>query len=431
MAARQPMGSGSTMLDELWPTLKAFPGQLASLPSWWGSDAPPPLQVPEPEPVPAMEPIEDYEARTARSFYSSPMPTPTPSPTPLPTLRPMLQGMPTPTPTPTPDTGAGPRITPAPTAPASSGPPGPAPIDFALHNAGRWYAGQMGPHNLAQWEAENPPLVTPTPPAPVVAGPVPINREEEDRKRLEAGLPTRSGVLPVQPGGGVPQAAKPEPIRALRLPNGKVIFTNQASMYPGASEVSRAGAGRDIRGKAAAQRMTAMLEADAGNEGGLAATADPFAFKSYGRVPSSQDMAPLVQRSADLELQRMRGRAPAYDPEFIGGSPATDETTARINDEMMMEKGGRELDKASLATALAFARLPIEQQQAQQNPQIAVAQWAMEQVADIDASIVEANAIADPQLRDRTIAELQAQKQALNQMFFGDFARPGLFNSGR
>lgn len=215
--------------------------------------------------------------------------------------------------------------------------------------------------------------------------------------------------------------AKSTPIRALRLPNGKLIFTNQGVTEPGATEISTADAGRDIRARAAQQRLTQQMEAED------APAADPFAFRQLG--PSSS-APPIAQRSADLELARMRGEAPDYVPGSVG-TVATDETASRIADEMAMEKGMRELDKAQLASALGVARMPIEEQARLDDPQIRVAQWAMGQMDDIDASIAEAGAISDPQLREKTVAELLAQKAALSQMFFGDFSRPGVLNSGR
>lgn len=415
--------------DELWPTLQAFPGQIATLPSWWGGGA---------------------------------APTPNPRPTPRPT--------PTPAPVPLRNPAAAPRFTLPPMNDAYGVGRN---LGFMLENIG---AGEVGDDALAAtmvlpapgtstYErlqrgfgagfagADRPVETT----APASAAPQPSDGGLASGAPYTPAVPNSPTLPPVMlRAAGTPQfytpaaegpaaekpAAKPEPIRALRLPNGKVIFTNQPSMHPGGEEVSRQDAGRDIRSMAAAGRMREMLEADGAGgagvaEGGLGASdlapnGMPRGFRQIGGgTDTSLSVAPILRRSVDLELERMMGRAPAYDPNYIGGSPATDETAAAINDDMLLERGGRELDKANLANALAFSKLPIEQQQAQQNPQIAVAQWVMGQMADIDASIAEANAIGDPQLRDRTIAELQAQKAALNQMFFGDFSRPGILNSGR
>ncbi len=363
--------------DEFMPMLRALPGTLGSLPQWWSTGIPP--QSVEPE----LEPIEDFEARTGRFNFSTPPrqvlrpgPTPTPTATPTPASVFTSAVAPTPTPTPAPSQMLPP---PLPTMPGlsalsrPSGPPGsprPSPISEMSRSFGRWNASQLGPTHLAQYERDNPapPQASPQGAGGMAGGAAPLvpNSPAPPPMMRNPGLP-QFYQPPVAAASAPAAAPKPEPIRALRLPNGKMIFTNQGTSVPGAREISRRDAGAEIRSRAALGDLTAQMENEGAgaSEGGMAADVPlapngmPFGFRQLGSGSSSPS-SPILTRAIETELARMRGETgPA--PEPMTGSLATDETQRRIVEETQFDNAMRENALLRAMDERRFLQMPPQQ----------------------------------------------------------------------
>lgn len=299
------------------------------------------------EDVVAIDPGDaDYWGGPARF----PIPTPTPTPIPLPSSM---------------GAGAGPRLAPAPASTLrptpTPTPTGPSRLGSMMLGVQRRMAQESGPHAYSQFLKQHPE----PPPAPVE---IPIDREREDLRRLESGLPTRSGVLPTPAGGmGAPKPTTTSaPIRALRLPNGKLIFTNQPSSYVGSSEISTGDAGRMIR---------------------------------------RHEIEPAAV--ADL----------APSPQGFVNSAATEDTSRRIADEMALEQADRENSLLAAAAERRMLMMSPEERARLSSPQPAdlqVMQAILPQIIAARARQQEAMKIEDPTIRARAI---EFENQRIEDLF--------------
>lgn len=232
------------------------------------------------------------------------------------------------------------------------------------------------------------------------------------------------GVTPPSSGeGGLGTPAKSpvsaSPIRAMKLPNGKVIFTNVGSTAPGATEISTRDAGRDIRAREAARTSGAVMEEDTTPE--LSPTGMPAGFNTVAGGGAPGPMSDLMRASMGQEWARMRGEdVPQGSLSIL---PATPETQDRID----METGGRELQKANLASELAIAKLPVKEQAALGNQTIQSGNFALDRLlplytkalSDADkamAALTDPNSPMDPQQRKAAAAEVQARVNAIREV---------------
>lgn len=232
------------------------------------------------------------------------------------------------------------------------------------------------------------------------------------------------GITPPAEGeGGIGTPAKApvtsNPIRALKLPNGKVIFTNVGNTVPGAKEISTRDAGRDIRARDAAKTAGMMMEGDETPD--LSPTGMPSGFNTVAGGGAPGPMSDLMRASVGQEWRRMRGE---NVPE---GSFLISSGTPEIQDRLEMETGQRELEKAQLAQNLATAKLPPRELAAMGNQTIQSGNFAIDRLLplytkalqDSDkamAALSDPNTPMDPQQRKAAAAQVQARVNAIKEV---------------
>lgn len=177
--------------------------------------------------------------------------------------------------------------------------------------------------------------------------------------------PLPPAALPERPGDPVRSApsssAASSPARALRLPGGKILFTNQPTgseipEFRNAETLSTRAAGREIRDRDH-DTIARMQQERMPAEGTLA---DEFDFQA---VSPTRDLASdLIRRSADVEFRRSRG-----EDLPDGGLTMIPAMTPETQDRLAIEGGERELQLAQLNNAIQEANRSPEARAADRN----------------------------------------------------------------
>lgn len=170
-----------------------------------------------------------------------------------------------------------------------------------------------------------------------------------------------------------PASATKAPIRAIRLPNGKLLFTNQN--YGGDEIVGGpAAAGTEIRAQdrdrsraatssPVGDTMLGLVRAAAGDQRGALVDASRRQAGMRGETASPAEAAAPTRR--------------AIGPEFDStpGGLSMIEGTPEQQDELAMESGEREITKGMMAQALQRSTLPLAEAAAIDNPRIQIAHF--------------------------------------------------------
>lgn len=211
-------------------------------------------------------------------------------------------------------------------------------------------------------------------------------------------------------GSSAGSGSNPNPIRAVRMPNGQILFTNRPTGNMGGNEITRGQAGREVR-QADAQTIARLPE--------------------QHKVPSA--MSELVRRSAEQELARSASN-PDYNPDeqwgasgatgvagFSAGAGATEETQQRAADERAFETGSRQLGLMELEQAQKRASLSPEEVAQLSRPPVAnleIARQVFPRIQAADAKrqkatqdLLASQAIPDPKLRTQAVAQAKQDIQ--------------------
>jgi hypothetical protein len=194
------------------------------------------------------------------------------------------------------------------------------------------------------------------------------------------------------------------PIRAVRLPNGRVVFTNLESWEKTAPERLRPGSAEIPYGEAVGREREEAL--------------DPR------RTPTGSALTGILRaqvRAAQQRAERERAnQVEAAEPEEPSGAVSFVEGTPEIQDRLAIEGMARKIALAQAGQELERALMPPAQAAALANPEILRTMWLMRFVAPQVQAIRQAAAqqvqeiersVADPKERARQILAVQTEEE--------------------
>lgn len=227
---------------------------------------------------------------------------------------------------------------------------------------------------------------------------------------------------PLPPGPPMRTDSTPGPIdvkpsmRAIRMPNGTVLFTNRDEIGGDEFVGGTAAAGREIRSmdraRATSPTQAAMLnvvrEKASDVPGALVnASQDQARLRGEGSMPGPPALEPT---------RRVAGQAPDTRPgvSFIEGTPEQQREIALrdMMDVIAMEQAGQELE---------VARMPPGEAAALSNPTVQSGNWIVQNIGpELDRVTAVGqekarqvmNTIADPKLRQQELARIEAETEA-------------------